>query len=127
MANTSSFTNEVVIPKVDCVGVNGNGTQHDGSSSASDYYRWQNQKNSDPLHDISFQLLEKFSLVTKFARETTSNMFHEFHDNKANAYGKRQQSNHGTLSSSGSFSDEKERNQGATPVASDPLVVSCLE
>lgn len=35
------------------------------------------QKNHDPARDISIQVLEKFSLVTRFARETTSQLFRE--------------------------------------------------
>ncbi|PWA80608.1 rabGAP/TBC domain-containing protein [Artemisia annua] len=37
----------------------------------------QRQKNHDPARDISIQVLEKFSLVTRFARETTSQLFRE--------------------------------------------------
>ncbi|KAJ9548570.1 hypothetical protein OSB04_021113 [Centaurea solstitialis] len=35
------------------------------------------QKGSDTARDISIQVLEKFSLVTRFARETTSQLFRE--------------------------------------------------
>ncbi|KAL2465523.1 RabGAP/TBC domain-containing protein [Abeliophyllum distichum] len=37
----------------------------------------QRQKHNDPARDISIQVLEKFSLVTRFARETTSQLFRE--------------------------------------------------
>ncbi|KAK9073809.1 hypothetical protein SSX86_006403 [Deinandra increscens subsp. villosa] len=37
----------------------------------------QRQKSHDPARDISIQVLEKFSLVTRFARETTSQLFRE--------------------------------------------------
>lgn len=37
----------------------------------------QRQKSQDPARDISIQVLEKFSLVTRFARETTSQLFRE--------------------------------------------------
>ncbi|XP_047942325.1 TBC1 domain family member 15-like isoform X2 [Salvia hispanica] len=37
------------------------------------------QKYRDPAHDISVQVLEKFSLVTRFARETTSQLFRDRH------------------------------------------------
>ncbi|XP_076916904.1 uncharacterized protein LOC143576760 isoform X2 [Bidens hawaiensis] len=37
----------------------------------------QRQKNHDPARDISIQVLEKFSLVTRFARETTSQLFRD--------------------------------------------------
>lgn len=35
------------------------------------------QKHNDPARDLSIQVLEKFSLVTRFARETTSQLFRE--------------------------------------------------
>jgi hypothetical protein len=37
----------------------------------------QRQKSNDPARDISIQVLEKFSLVTRFARETTSQLFRD--------------------------------------------------
>ncbi|CAA0813442.1 RabGAP/TBC domain-containing protein [Striga hermonthica] len=37
----------------------------------------QMQKHNDPARDLSIQVLEKFSLVTRFARETTSQLFRE--------------------------------------------------
>ncbi|KAH6818459.1 RabGAP/TBC domain-containing protein [Perilla frutescens var. frutescens] len=37
------------------------------------------QRHHDPARDISIQVLEKFSLVTRFARETTSQLFRESH------------------------------------------------
>ncbi|KAK6156523.1 hypothetical protein DH2020_010771 [Rehmannia glutinosa] len=39
----------------------------------------QRQKHHDPARDLSIQVLEKFSLVTRFARETTSQLFRESH------------------------------------------------
>ncbi|CAL5377650.1 unnamed protein product [Camellia sinensis] len=37
------------------------------------------QKVQDPARDLSMQVLEKFSRVTRFARETTSQIFRESH------------------------------------------------
>lgn len=37
------------------------------------------QRAHDPAHDLSIQVLEKFSLVTKFARDTTSHFLREIH------------------------------------------------
>ncbi|KAL3825088.1 hypothetical protein ACJIZ3_021117 [Penstemon smallii] len=37
----------------------------------------QRHKHHDPARDLSIQVLEKFSLVTRFARETTSQLFRE--------------------------------------------------
>lgn len=47
------------------------------SSSASLYNGRTRQKVHDPARDLSIQVLEKFSLVTRFARETTSQLFRE--------------------------------------------------
>ncbi|TYH15095.1 hypothetical protein ES288_A05G016600v1 [Gossypium darwinii] len=49
----------------------------DGSPSIRQFYRRERQKVHDPARDISMQVLEKFSLVTKFAREATSQLFWE--------------------------------------------------
>lgn len=38
--------------------------------------------NKNKQGDISMQVLEKFSLVTRFARETTSSLFRENHGNQ---------------------------------------------
>nr|GEV34254.1 TBC1 domain family member 17-like isoform X1 [Tanacetum cinerariifolium] len=46
------------------------------SNNIQQNYR-QRQKSHDPARDISIQVLEKFSLVTRFARETTSQLFRE--------------------------------------------------
>ncbi|KAG8495663.1 hypothetical protein CXB51_013565 [Gossypium anomalum] len=57
---------------------NGEGTDVDvldGSPSIRQFYRRERQKVHDPARDISMQVLEKFSLVTKFAREATSHLF----------------------------------------------------
>lgn len=40
----------------------------------------QRKKNHDPARDLSIQVLEKFSLVTRFARETTNQIFGENSD-----------------------------------------------
>ncbi|XP_073291019.1 GTPase-activating protein gyp7-like, partial [Primulina huaijiensis] len=37
------------------------------------------RKHHDPARDLSIQVLEKFSLVTRFARETTSQLFRDGH------------------------------------------------
>jgi hypothetical protein len=38
---------------------------------------FRKQKSHDPTRDLSIHLLEKFSLVTKFARDTTTQLFSE--------------------------------------------------
>ncbi|KAK4756995.1 hypothetical protein SAY87_007122 [Trapa incisa] len=49
----------------------------DASSSACLYNGRARQKVHDPARDLSIHVLEKFSLVTRFARETTSQLFRE--------------------------------------------------
>ncbi|KAK7347544.1 hypothetical protein VNO80_22077 [Phaseolus coccineus] len=58
---------------------------NNGSSSVTHFHRRPRQK-VDPARDISIQVLEKFSLVTKFARETTSQLFRE---NQSNGFSER--------------------------------------
>ncbi|XP_074274007.1 uncharacterized protein LOC141597441 [Silene latifolia] len=50
--------------------------QHDTTVSSQNR-RGQKNKANDPTKDLSIQVLEKFSLVTKFARDTTSQLFGE--------------------------------------------------
>lgn len=50
----------------------------------------QRQKNHDPARDLSIQVLEKFSLVTRFARETTNQIFGENSD----VFGSTEKRNH---------------------------------
>ncbi|AQK54627.1 RabGAP/TBC domain-containing protein [Zea mays] len=54
----------------------------------SQYSSKQNHKSNDPGRDLSIQVLEKFSLVTKFARDTTSSLFRD--NSGAHAYGRQQ-------------------------------------
>lgn len=56
-----------------------NQSKFDGSSSVQEN-GGQRQKMNDPARDLSIQVLEKFSLVTRFARETTSQLFREGSD-----------------------------------------------
>ncbi|KAL7097059.1 hypothetical protein ACP275_10G119000 [Erythranthe tilingii] len=54
-------------------------SESDKSSASFHQNSRQRQKNHDPARDLSIQVLEKFSLVTRFARETTSQLFRESH------------------------------------------------
>ncbi|KAL1206747.1 Rab GTPase-activating protein 22 [Cardamine amara subsp. amara] len=45
--------------------------------SSLSQYGLRKHKSHDPTRDLSIHLLEKFSLVTKFARETTTQLFSE--------------------------------------------------
>ncbi|XP_047157395.1 TBC1 domain family member 15 isoform X2 [Vigna umbellata] len=53
---------------------------NNGSFSAAQFHGRPSHK-VDPARDLSINVLEKFSLVTKFARETTSQLFRENHSN----------------------------------------------
>lgn len=99
-----------------------NGAPYDETASTSEYSARQ-KKFHDPARDISIQVLEKFSLVTKFARETTSHLFRESHNDGLNAYEKKQQTDYGSLKPI-STSDDKKKDSNVIPVASDPLEVN---
>lgn len=49
----------------------------DNRISSVSQYGLRKHKSHDPTRDLSIHLLEKFSLVTKFARETTTQLFSE--------------------------------------------------
>ncbi|KAL5212476.1 hypothetical protein ABZP36_023323 [Zizania latifolia] len=65
--------------------------RHVTPSSMTEYVSKQKHKSNDPGRDLSIQVLEKFSLVTKFARDTTSSLFRENHNIGARTYGRQQQ------------------------------------
>ncbi|KAK5824437.1 uncharacterized protein LOC108486234 [Gossypium arboreum] len=92
----------------------------DVSASIPQYNGTQRQKGHDPARDISIQVLEKFSLVTKFARETTSQLFRETH---SNGFGplERRNSNQSALDYSHKSSEYKEDVPVQSPVDPDPL------
>lgn len=97
----------------------GNGS-NDGRATVSLYHGRPRRRVNDPARDISIQVLEKFSLVTKFARETTSQLFGD-QSNGHSAYDgsfDETSSNHHKKSSSvgNNVPDE-------SPVPSDPLEV----
>ncbi|OEL13835.1 TBC1 domain family member 15 [Dichanthelium oligosanthes] len=97
--------------------------RHGGASSMSQYGSKQKHKSNDPGRDLSIQVLEKFSLVTKFARDTTSSLFRD--NSGAHAYGRQQ---HEYLLDN--KASDKHKNQYITPekasipsapLESDPL------
>ncbi|CAA7406959.1 unnamed protein product [Spirodela intermedia] len=85
------------------------------ATSSSEYSGRNKHKLHDPARDISIQVLEKFSLVTKFARETTSHLFRENHNNDSSIH-ERKQLDH--KPSSASTDTQK---ISSAPVAPDPL------
>ncbi|XP_044471574.1 TBC1 domain family member 15 isoform X2 [Mangifera indica] len=96
------------------------------NSSISQYNGRQRQKSHDPARDISIQVLEKFSLVTKFARETTSQLFRE---NYSNGFGHLErkfdnqsvQNYHHEASNDTVKDNDAEKVSDKISVASDPL------
>ncbi|KAG6662505.1 hypothetical protein I3843_03G230100 [Carya illinoinensis] len=98
---------------------------HSETSRVSQYNVKQRQKGHDPARDLSIQVLEKFSLVTKFARETTSQLFRESHGNGFVAI-ERRSHNHSPLDSAQKASNIAEKVPDTIPIASDPLEVDKL-
>ena len=96
---------------------------HVGSASIPQYNGRQRQKVHDPARDISIQVLEKFSLVTKFARETTSQLFRETHSNGFGPF-ERKNSHQSALDYSHKPSDDAEEVPVQHPVAPDPVEVA---
>ncbi|XP_007013521.2 PREDICTED: TBC1 domain family member 17 isoform X3 [Theobroma cacao] len=91
----------------------------DENASTSRYNGRQRQKVHDPARDLSIHVLEKFSLVTKFARETTSQLFWETHSNGFDAF-ERTNTNQSVLDYNHKV-DEDEELPVKSPVAPDPL------
>ncbi|EOY31140.1 RabGAP/TBC domain-containing protein isoform 2 [Theobroma cacao] len=91
----------------------------DENASTSRYNGRQRQKVHDPARDLSIHVLEKFSLVTKFARETTSQLFWETHSNGFDTF-ERTNTNQSVLDYNHKV-DEDEELPVKSPVAPDPL------
>ena len=98
----------------------------DGRGATSQYNGRQRSKTHDPARDLSIQVLEKFSLVTKFARDTTSQLFRESHSDGF-SYNDRRHHNQSLLDYSHKASDDEQKVPDEIPVPSDPLeVVFCF-
>ncbi|XAR53249.1 hypothetical protein NMG60_11021721 [Bertholletia excelsa] len=97
------------------------GGAFDGHTSHIHHNGRQRQKLQDPARDISIQVLEKFSLVTRFARETTSHLFRENHSDSFGAYERRPDNQIAYDSPNNLTSNHTEKTPHEIPVASDPL------
>lgn len=77
-------------------------------------------KVHDPARDLSIQVLEKFSLVTRFARETTSQLLRE---SLNNGYGANERRDHSPHYHDYSYkpSTDPEKAPVEVPVVPDPL------
>ncbi|KAG4189686.1 hypothetical protein ERO13_A08G238200v2 [Gossypium hirsutum] len=91
----------------------------DVSASIPQYNGKRRQKFHDPARDISIQVLEKFSFVTKFARETTSQLFRESHGNGFCPLERRKSNQSDDYSHKPS--DDAEGVAVQSPVAPDPV------
>ncbi|KAH1105554.1 hypothetical protein J1N35_009322 [Gossypium stocksii] len=91
----------------------------DVSASIPQYNGRRRQKFHDPARDISIQVLEKFSIVTKFARETTSQLFRESHRNGFRPLERRKSNQSDDYSHKPS--DDAEGVAVQSPVAPDPV------
>ncbi|KAL6274862.1 hypothetical protein ACE6H2_025554 [Prunus campanulata] len=96
------------------------GDVYEGSISSSQYNERQRQRVHDPARDLSIQVLEKFSLVTKFARETTSQLFR---DNHSNGYGaiERRSNNQSPIDYPQKASNDSNKVPDKSPVPPDSL------
>ncbi|XP_042472734.1 TBC1 domain family member 15-like isoform X2 [Zingiber officinale] len=98
-----------------------NGANYGGTSSSVSEYTRRPKKSHDPARDISIQVLEKFSLVTKFARETTSHLFRENHGDFLNAHDKKHEIEYVSLNPAISPVDDEKKTTNAVQVDADPL------
>lgn len=96
------------------------GNAREGSLSLSQYNARTRQKSQDlSIHDV----LEKFSLVTKFARDTTSQIFGEANGNGFRPSEKRNNSQ-SLIDHRRKESDIEESAPDLVPVPSDPVEVT---
>ncbi|KAM0008610.1 putative small G signaling modulator, Rab-binding protein [Helianthus debilis subsp. tardiflorus] len=102
--------------------LNNKHTPEDGHLSSTQRNNKQRQKSHDPARDISIHVLEKFSLVTKFARETTSQLFR---DNLVDGHGPNEKRRTNWASkdhqSQDMASNDVEVVPKRVPVPSDPI------
>lgn len=66
------------------------GSSYDGASSTYQYSEKHRNKSRGSSRDRSIHVLEKFSIVTKFARETTSHIFRESNNDVKDKKSQRQ-------------------------------------
>lgn len=97
-----------------------------GRGATSQYNGRHRPKTHDPARDLSIQVLEKFSLVTKFARDTTSQLFRESHSDGF-SYNERRHHNQSLLDYPHKESSDEQKVPDEIPVPTDPLeVVFCF-
>ncbi|CAL5397170.1 unnamed protein product [Camellia sinensis] len=97
------------------------GGAFDGTASHIQNNGRRRQKVQDPARDLSIQVLEKFSRVTRFARETTSQIFRESH---SDSFGTNERRTHNLTPHdypSNVASNDVEKVTEQIPVTKDPL------
>ncbi|KAJ6857527.1 hypothetical protein NC651_039054 [Populus alba x Populus x berolinensis] len=96
------------------------GSIHEDIPRPSQNHGRQKHKSHDSARDLTIQVLENFSLVTKFARDTSSQLFRE---SNSNGYGatERKSSSHSPPDISHEASMDAKVAPGEAPVPSDPL------
>ncbi|XP_057509529.1 uncharacterized protein LOC130792069 [Actinidia eriantha] len=97
------------------------GVSFDGSPIHIQQNGRRKPKFQDPARDLSIQVLEKFSLVTRFARETTSHIFRESHSDSHGSNHRRTHNETPIDYPSNDTSKDVEKVPDEIPVASDPL------
>ena len=104
----------------------GNQVRADDSNTTLQSRGRQRNKANDPARDLSIQVLEKFSLVTKFARETTSQLFRENSGEQTYTNDLKKPSHSQSLPDlhSQSSSDDLEEVPNLVPVPADPMEVN---
>lgn len=87
--------------------------------------RPRQKHNNDPARDLSINVLEKFSLVTRFAREATSQLFHETY-NDSFMSSERKKNDRPRIDYPHSNPDVAQNIIEAVPVPSDPVEIDKL-
>lgn len=99
------------------------GSTFDGSANHIQHNGRWTQKVHAPARDLPIQVLEKFSRVTRLARETTSQLFRE---TGSDGFGANKRKNHDQAphaQPSNSISNDLEKISTEIPEASGPLEV----
>ncbi|KAK4746756.1 hypothetical protein SAY87_025793 [Trapa incisa] len=95
-----------------------------GANSSALYNGRARQKVHDPARDLSIHVLEKFSLVTRFARETTSQLFREGLNNGFVGANERRARNLSSVDFSNEPVNEAEKAPKGADTLPDPIEFS---
>nr|GMC64442.1 TBC1 domain family member 15-like [Ipomoea batatas] len=101
------------------------GEASDRTSAYAEQSGRPRQKHNDPARDLSINVLEKFSLVTRFAREATSQLFHETYSDSFIS-NERKKNDQSRLDYPHTTSDVAQNVLEAVPIPSDPVEIEKL-